>query len=440
MRLYFGTDGVRGKANMQLTAQMAFDIGRYLGHSANGKVLIGKDTRLSGDMLESALVAGVLSTGSDAYLLGVTPTPSVAYLTKKFHFKFGVMISASHNPYEDNGIKIFSSQGIKIPDALEEKIEEVIEHKVDIPYATGDKIGSLKDFKQGLEHYREYLQNKFPLDLSGMKIALDCANGSTSVTAERVFTALNASCTVYSNRYNGVNINVACGSTHPTFLQEKMKQNKFDIGFSFDGDGDRLIAVDSNGDILSGDHILYIVGKYLKENNNLKHNTVVPTVMSNIGFFKACEENDIRCVTTKVGDKYVYEEMLKGGYSLGGEQSGHLIFSEYATTGDGLLSALMLLKVMHDTKLQSPQLAKGLVIYPQLLKNICVEDKDSLLNDSDVCNIIDEVSKQLGQDGRVLVRASGTEPLIRIMVEAKTDALCNELVTKIENVMKRKLN
>ena len=439
MGRYFGTDGIRGKANIELDAKKAFDVGRYLGYfyskNKRGKILIGKDTRLSSSMFESALAAGITASGADVYLVGYCPTPTIAYLVKTRSFDCGAMISASHNPYYDNGIKIFSHEGVKLSSDIEDLIEDYIDGKIEIEYKIDNQIGRIIEYQHGLELYMDYLEEKFPLDLSGMNIALDCANGSASTTARQLLGRFNANCTVINNDPNGININTDCGSTHPEAIISLMKSGNYDIGFAFDGDADRLIAIDKNGDLLTGDHVLYACGKYLKEKGMLKNNTVVTTVMANLGLFKVFNEMNIDLVSTKVGDKYVYEEMVKNDYILGGEQSGHIIFSDYLTTGDGLLTALNLLFVMKELNKDSSEIAEGLKIYPQLLVNVKVKDKESVLNDETINKEIKNVEDALSNNGRILVRPSGTEPLIRVMVEAETDEICNEMVYKIVDLI-----
>ena len=439
MGRYFGTDGIRGKANIELDAKKAFDVGRYLGYfyskNKRGKILIGKDTRLSSSMFESALAAGITASGADVYLVGYCPTPTIAYLVKTRSFDCGAMISASHNPYYDNGIKIFSHEGVKLSSDIEDLIEDYIDGKIEIEYKIDNQIGRIIEYQHGLELYMDYLEEKFPLDLSGMNIALDCANGSASTTARQLLGRFNANCTVINNDPNGININTDCGSTHPEAIISLMKSGNYDIGFAFDGDADRLIAIDKNGELLTGDHVLYACGKYLKEKGMLKNNTVVTTVMANLGLFKVFDKMNINLVSTKVGDKYVYEEMVKNDYILGGEQSGHIIFSDYLTTGDGLLTALNLLFVMKSLNKSSNEIANELKIFPQLLVNVKVKDKESVLNDAMINKEIKNVEKALNNNGRILVRPSGTEPLIRVMVEAETDEICQEMVYKIVDLI-----
>ncbi len=440
MGKYFGTDGVRGKANVTLNVERAFQIGQALGylHSSDkkAKIIVGKDTRLSGSMFECAIAAGATSTGADVYLLGTCPTPSVAYLTISGGFDCGVMISASHNPYYDNGIKVFNKNGEKLDAITEERIEDYIDNKYEIDLKNDVLIGQVIDFKEGLDDYLAHIASLFKTDFSGLKVVVDCANGSSVTTAEKLLTKLNAECTVIHNEPNGLNINANCGSTHPDSLQKVMKNGDFDLGIAFDGDADRCIAVNKNGDLLDGDYILYICGRYLKSINQLANNTIVSTVMANLGFFIAMKENNIESISTQVGDKYVYECMVNDGHVLGGEQSGHIIFKNHATTGDGLLTACKLLEIMKLTNKSIEELSEGLSIFPQLLVNVKVENKEAVLNDERILAEIKKVSEELNDEGRILVRPSGTEPLIRVMVEAKTDELCNKYVYRIVDLMK----
>ncbi|WP_281521846.1 phosphoglucosamine mutase [Dubosiella newyorkensis] len=435
MGKYFGTDGVRGKANEDLTLDMAIRIGQYLGwyygKNRPAKILIGKDTRLSGDMFEAGLAAGATSTGADVYLLGVCPTPAVSYLVNKDRFDCGIMVSASHNPYYDNGIKVFDHNGQKMDEEVLLEIEKYIDHEIELPLATGDHIGEYFDWSDGLEIYMSWLKSIVPVDLNGMKIAVDLANGSATSTAVETLSSLGATVEAIANSPNGLNINLKCGSTHPEELVRVMKENDYDIGLAFDGDADRLIAVNSDGDLINGDYVLYICSKYLKEINHLNKNMVVTTVMANLGLYKALDANKIDYIQTAVGDKYVFEEMQKNDYYLGGEQSGHIIFYENAVTGDGLLTALKLLEVMKKTGKSLQELSEGLFIYPQLLKNVEVKDKNEVLNDPGLKELIASINKKLDSDGRILVRPSGTEPLIRVMVEAKTDELCKNYVDEV---------
>ncbi|MFA1013762.1 phosphoglucosamine mutase [Dubosiella newyorkensis] len=435
MGKYFGTDGVRGKANEDLTLDMAIRIGQYLGwyygKNRPAKILVGKDTRLSGDMFEAGLAAGATSTGADVYLLGACPTPAVSYLVNKDRFDCGIMVSASHNPYYDNGIKVFDHNGQKMDEEVLLEIEKYIDHEIELPLATGDHIGEYFDWSDGLEIYMSWLKSIVPVDLNGMKIAVDLANGSATSTAVETLSSLGATVEAIANSPNGLNINLKCGSTHPEELVRVMKENDYDIGLAFDGDADRLIAVNSDGDLINGDYVLYICSKYLKEINHLNKNMVVTTVMANLGLYKALDANKIDYIQTAVGDKYVFEEMQKNDYYLGGEQSGHIIFYENAVTGDGLLTALKLLEVMKKTGKSLQELSEGLFIYPQLLKNVEVKDKNEVLNDPGLKELIASINKKLDSDGRILVRPSGTEPLIRVMVEAKTDELCKNYVDEV---------
>ena len=442
MGKYFGTDGIRGKANVNLDVKRAFDVGRYLGYyfskDGRGKVLIGKDTRLSSSMFEMALAAGITASGADVFLVGYCPTPCVAYLVKNKDFDCGAMISASHNPFYDNGIKVFSHEGTKISSDLEDLIEGYIDGSEDIPLKTDGDIGRVVDYHSGLDLYLDWLQQEYPLDLTGMNIALDCANGSASTTAKQLLEKLNANCTVIHNDPNGININTKCGSTHPEELQEMMKKGDYDIGFAFDGDADRLIGVDPNGNLITGDHVLYVGGKYLKQTGELVNDTIVTTVMANLGLFKSLDKENIKYISTQVGDKYVYEEMVNSGYVFGGEQSGHIIFSNHLTTGDGLLTALNLLTIMKASNKGVLELIEGLKIYPQLLVNIRVKDKDEAMNDIEVLEETEKVSNELGNNGRILVRASGTEPLVRVMVEAETDEICESMVRRVTRILEDK--
>lgn len=435
MTKYFGTDGIRGKANIGLTVERAFKVGRYLGYyfSQNGKnkIVIGKDTRLSSDMLESALAAGITAQGCDVYLLGYCPTPATCYIAHNEDFACGAMISASHNPFYDNGIKIFSSDGVKISSSLEEKIENFIDGYESITLVTDEKIGRVYDYHAGLEHYKKWVSSIFPLNLNGFNIAIDTANGSSCYTAKEVLESLGAKVTAINEQPNGININKHCGSTHPEEMQSLMKQSQYDIGLTFDGDADRQILVDANGHLVNGDFVLYIFAKFLRDHKQLENNTVVTTVMANLGLFKALEKEKIQVIKTQVGDKYVYDEMLKNNYVLGGEQSGHIIFKQHATTGDGLLTALAILYVMQETNKTLIELEDGLVIYPQMLKNVEVNDKASVLNSPSLKQAIKDSENRLQGNGRVLVRPSGTEPLLRVMVEAESLEICEYEVNTI---------
>lgn len=445
MGKYFGTDGIRGKANEKLTVEMAYKVGRYLGYyyaskHPHAKIVVGKDTRLSSDMLEHAIASGASASGADVYLMGFCPTPSVAYIVANEIFVAGVMISASHNPYYDNGIKIFNHDGQKIEVSIEHAIEEYLDDEVVIPYAHNEAIGRIYNYEAANDHYLDYLAQHFKLDLSGYKIAIDCANGSAFTTAEKMLKRLNASCTVIANEPNGININKSCGSTHPEHLQKLVAEGNYDLGLAFDGDADRLIAVNHLGELVDGDHILYICAKYLSEKKLLNHNTVVTTVMANLGLFKAYDSLGIAYDKTSVGDKYVFESMLKNDYILGGEQSGHIIFKQHATTGDGLLTALVLLELMNTKKASIKELSAGLSIYPQLLINLKVSDKERVLQDVEVQSLVEEISKKLADNGRILVRSSGTESLVRVMVEAESSSLCEEYVYQVIHLIEKKYN
>ena len=441
MGKYFGTDGFRGEANVKLTVEHAFKVGRYLGwyygRDHKAKIVIGKDTRRSSYMFEYALAAGITASGADAYLLHVTTTPSVSYVVRTEGFDCGIMISASHNPFYDNGIKVINGMGHKLEAEVEEKIEAYIDGKTEErPLATGADIGRTVDFAAGRNRYIGYLISLPTRSFKNMRVGLDCANGSASSIAKSVFDALGAKTYVINNEPDGTNINTNCGSTHIEVLQKFVKENHLDVGFAYDGDADRCIAVDENGEVVDGDRIMYVCGKYMKEQGALKDDMIVTTVMSNLGLYKACDQAGIRYEKTAVGDKYVYENMTKNGYQLGGEQSGHIIFSKHATTGDGILTSLKVMEVILEKKATLGTLASEVKIYPQLLQNLRVQDMDTVLNDSSVKKAIADIEERLGTEGRVLVRKSGTEPLLRVMVEAQTDELCEECVLHIINAMK----
>lgn len=440
MGKYFGTDGARGRVNENLTLDMAIRIGQYLGwyygKERHAKIIIGKDTRLSSDMFEMGLAAGATSTGATVYLLGVCPTPSVSYLIRKEHFDCGIMVSASHNPYHDNGIKLFNHEGCKMNPEVENAIEDYIDGKCTVPLAKDDAIGSVIEWDEGLEIYESWLKEIVNIDLSGMKIAVDLANGSATATAVETLSSLGATVEAIHNSPNGININTNCGSTHPQELQEMMCEGNYDVGFAFDGDADRLIAVDEDGNLFNGDYTLYVCGRYMKKNNTLNKNTVVTTVMANLGLYHALRDNVIDYEQTAVGDKYVFECMQNNDYRIGGEQSGHIIFLEHAVTGDGLLTALKLLQIMVDEKKSLKELGKDLFIYPQLLVNVQVQDKNKTMESAELKEQIDQVAAELGDEGRILVRPSGTEPLVRVMVEAKSDALCHDYVYRIVDYIK----
>ena len=435
MGKYFGTDGFRGEANMDLTVDHAFKIGRYLGwyygkdHKA--KVVIGKDTRRSSYMFESALCAGLTASGADAYLLHVTSTPSVSYIARADDFDCGVMISASHNPYHDNGIKLINGDGEKMEESLLEGIEAYLDSDEALPYAQRDAIGRTVDYAAGRNRYIGYLISLATRSYKNFKIGLDCANGSTWQMAKSVFDALGADTYVIANRPDGLNINVDCGSTHIGQLQKFVVENGLDVGFAFDGDADRCLAVDEKGNVINGDHIMYVCAKFMQEKNRLDGSKVVTTIMSNMGLYKALDQLGIGYEKTAVGDKYVAENMRQNGHIIGGEQSGHIIFGRYATTGDGLLTAIKVMECITESKQPLSVLASGMTMYPQKLKNVVVTDKDETLNCEEVKATVAKVEADLGDEGRVVLRKSGTEPLLRVMVEATSDALCEEKVDEI---------
>ncbi|MCI9270004.1 MAG: phosphoglucosamine mutase [Dorea sp.] len=438
---YFGTDGFRGEANEVLTVEHAFKVGRYLGwyygQEHRARVVIGKDTRRSSYMFEYSLVAGLTASGADVCLLHVTTTPSVSYVTRTEEFDCGIMISASHNPFYDNGIKIINGKGHKMEAEVEEKIEDYIDGKIpELPLAKKDKIGRTTDYSAGRNRYIGYLISLATRSFEGKRVGLDCSNGSAFMIAKSVFDALGAKTYVINNEPDGTNINTNCGSTHIEVLQEFVKEKQLDVGFAYDGDADRCIAVDENGSVIDGDLILYICGKYLKETGRLNQDTIVTTIMSNLGLYKACDKAGLRYEKTAVGDKYVYENMVKNNYSLGGEQSGHIIFSKHATTGDGILTSLMIMEVMLEKKMSLGKLTEPVKIYPQLLKNVRVVDKKTARENEAVNAAVNAVAEELGENGRILVRESGTEPLIRVMVEAVTDELCRKYVEQVIAVIR----
>lgn len=444
----FGTDGARGVANSELTCELAMKIGRaaamVLTESCahKPKVLIGMDTRASSHMLAAAIGAGLCSVGADVLIIDVVPTPAVAFLVKEYDYDAGVMISASHNPCEYNGIKIFQGNGYKLPDELENEIEEIILDETKLPpVVLGGDVGKISFSSKAVDDYIFHLAMTADGDFKGMKIALDCANGSASVTARALFTRLGAKCCIINETPNGTNINENCGSTHLEQLQKFVVENKCDIGFAFDGDADRLLVVDENGEVVDGDKIIAVCSKFMKENNKLKNNTAVVTVMSNMGFFKFCEKNGINCVKTKVGDRYVLEEMVKNGYAIGGEQSGHIIFLDYATTGDGQMSAIQVLNVLKSTGKKISELASEMQVYPQVLINVRVSNfgKARLDKDKEVQLAIREASEELGDTGRVLVRVSGTEPLVRVMLEGEDYNQIKSLAESIAKVIEERL-
>lgn len=444
MGKYFGTDGVRGIANQDLTPEIAFKIGRIAGHTftKEGKqprVLIGQDTRVSGPMFEGALLSGFMSVGSEVMLLGTISTPGVAYLTKVTNADIGVMISASHNSYEDNGIKIFGPNGFKLSDESEAEIERLMDEEDTLPRPTAEQLGILSKYFEGSQKYLSYLQETVDNDFTDIHVGLDCANGATSSLAAHLFADLDAEIYTIGNNPNGTNINDGVGSTHPEKMQDLVKDKELDIGLSFDGDGDRLIAVDENGDIVDGDQIIYICAKYLYENDQLKNNTVVTTVMSNLGFHKAMKELGVHVVTANVGDRYVMEKMREEDYNFGGEQSGHVIFLNHSTSGDGMLTGVQLINIMKETGKKLSELAEGMTIFPQILKNVPVANKREALEHPEIVAAIEKVEKELGDRGRVLVRPSGTESLIRIMVEAETEEACEEYVSQLIQVVETAL-
>ncbi len=440
MGKYFGTDGFRGEANRKLTVEHAFKVGRFLGwyygQEYKARIVIGKDTRRSSYMFEYALAAGLTASGADAYLLHVTTTPSVSFVVRTEDFDCGIMISASHNPYYDNGIKIISGSGKKIEAEVEQKIEDYIDGKTgELPLATGERIGRTVDYIAGRNRYIGHLIAMATRSFKNTKVGLDCSNGSASSIAKSVFDALGAKTYVIHNEPDGTNINRDCGSTHIGELKKFVLERGLDVGFAYDGDADRCIAVDSDGRIIDGDLILYICGKYLKEEGQLTNNTVVTTIMSNLGLYKAFDKIGISYEKTAVGDKYVYANMCENGHCLGGEQSGHIIFSKYATTGDGILTSLMVMGVMMDRKQSLASLASEVTIYPQVLKNVRVADKTAAKENPAVQEAVKAVAERLGDDGRILVRESGTEPVIRVMVEAETTKLCEQCVDDVIAVM-----
>lgn len=440
MGKYFGTDGFRGEANVKLTVEHAFKVGRFLGwyygQEKKARIVIGKDTRRSSYMFEDALSSGLTASGADVYLLHVTTTPSVSYVVRTEDFDCGIMISASHNVFYDNGIKVINGKGYKLEAEVEEKIEAYIDGKFgEIPLATRDDIGRTIDYAAGRNRYIGHLIAMATRSFKDKRVGLDCSNGSASSIAKSVFDALGAKTYVINSEPDGTNINRNCGSTHIEALQQFVKEKHLDVGFAYDGDADRCLAVDENGKIVDGDLILYVCGKYLKEQGRLNNDTIVTTIMSNIGLYKACDKAGIKYEKTAVGDKYVYENMSRNNHSLGGEQSGHIIFSKYATTGDGILTSLMIMEVILEKKQSLGKLIEEVQIYPQLLKNVKVLDKQTARENPEVVKAIDSVAAELGDDGRILVRESGTEPVIRVMVEATTDELCAKYVDQVITVM-----
>ena len=443
MGKYFGTDGFRGEANKKLTVEHAYKVGRFLGHyygkDHKAKIVIGKDTRRSSYMFEYSLVAGLTASGADVYLLHVTPTPSVSYVVNREEFDCGIMISASHNPYYDNGIKVINGKGYK----LEAEVEKLIEDYIDgvgeeIPFATGENIGRTIDYAIGRHRYIGYLISLATRSFKEVKVGLDLANGSATTVAKGVFDALGAKTVVISDEPNGININTNCGSTHIEQLQQLVKEKGLDVGFAYDGDADRCLAVDNEGNVLSGDEIMYLCGRYMKDHGELNNNTVVTTVMSNFGLYKAFDKLGISYEKTAVGDKYVYENMMQNGHSIGGEDSGHIIFAKHATTGDGVLTSLKLMEVMLESKKPLSELRKGFERYPQKLVNVRVTDKKAAREDSEVQAKIAEVAECLGENGRILVRESGTEPVVRVMVEADTHEACIKYTGEVVDTLQKR--
>ena len=444
MGKYFGTDGFRGDANKTLTFDHAVKIGQFLGWYYGARIgkkadiLIGKDTRRSSYMFEYALCTGLMAAGADAYIMHVTTTPSVAYTTRVDEFDCGIMISASHNPFHDNGIKLLNPNGEKMEEETILKVEDYLDGKIDVPLATGKDIGRTVDYVEGRNRYTGYLISMAKYSFRGMRVGLDCANGASWDIAKNVFRTLGAKTYVINDEPDGYNINTNCGSTHIEHLQKFVVENRLDVGFAYDGDADRCLCVDEKGKVVTGDHILYIYGKYMKERDKLVDNKVVTTVMSNFGLYKAFDKIGIEYEKTKVGDKYVYENMVTNGYRIGGEQSGHIIFSKYATTGDGILTSLKMMEVMLAEGKKLSELAAPVVFYPQVLKNVRVKSKPDAQNDPDVQAAVAKVAEELGDEGRILVRESGTEPVIRVMVEAGEDETCVKYVNQVIDVIRAK--
>ena len=444
MGKYFGTDGFRGEANVTLTVEHAYKVGRFLGWYYGQKtpgekcrIVIGKDTRRSSYMFEYSLVAGLTASGADVYLLHVTTTPSVSYVVRTEDFHCGIMISASHNPYYDNGIKVINEKGEKLEESVIEKIESYLDGESgEIPFATKENIGRTVDFAAGRNRYIGYLISIATRSFKNKKVGLDCANGSASAIAKNVFDALGAETYVINNEPNGLNINTDCGSTHIHVLQDFVKKNHLDVGFAYDGDADRCIAVDENGEVVDGDRIMYVCGKYMKEQGSLVNNTIVTTIMSNFGLYKALDREGIAYEKTAVGDKYVYENMSANSHCLGGEQSGHIIFSKNATTGDGILTSLKVMEAMLEKKQSLGKLASEVEIFPQVLKNVKVKDKKAAQDDAAVQAEVAKVTESLGDDGRILLRQSGTEPVVRVMVEAPSLEICEKYVDQVIQIMK----
>lgn len=443
MGKYFGTDGFRGEANVNLTVEHAYQVGRFLGwyygREHKARVVIGKDTRRSSYMFEYSLVSGLTASGADVFLLHVTTTPSVSYVVRSEEFDCGIMISASHNPFCDNGIKVINGLGQKLEAEIEEKIEDYIDGRMEeIPFATGEAIGRTVDYAAGRNRYIGYLISIATRSFKDKKVGLDCANGSASSIAKNVFDALGAKTYVIYNEPDGTNINQGCGSTHIEALQKFVVEHGLDVGFAYDGDADRCLAVDEHGNKIDGDLILYICGKYMKSQGQLPLDTIVTTVMSNMGLYQALDKAGIRYEKTPVGDKYVGENMRAHGYGLGGEESGHIIFSKHAVTGDGILTSLKIMEAMLEQKQSLASLAAPVTIFPKLLKNVRVLEKDAVLHDTEVLAAVADAERQMGNQGRMLFRASGTELLIRVMVEAKTEEMCKKYVESVIEVIRKK--
>lgn len=448
MGKYFGTDGVRGEANKELTPELAFKLGRCGGYvlsqhesgERRPRVLVGRDTRISGQLLENALIAGLLSVGIEVFQLGVISTPGVAYLTRIQKASAGVMISASHNPAEDNGIKFFGNDGFKLVDEQEAEIETLLDAAEDVlPRPSAEGLGTVEEFPEGLLKYSEFLQQTITGDLSGLSVCIDAANGATASSVNRLFADLETDFYTMGTSPNGLNINDGVGSTHPEKLAELVVEKNADAGLAFDGDGDRIIAVDERGEIVDGDKIMYICAKHLSENKRLKQDTIVTTVMSNLGFHKAVESVGLKDVITQVGDRYVVEEMRKNDYNFGGEQSGHMIFLDFNTTGDGMLSGIQLLSIMKQTGKKLSELADEVTIYPQKLVNIRVSNKNGAMEVPAIKKVIEEAEAEMNGEGRILVRPSGTEPLLRVMAEAPTDEKVNYYVDKIADIVREEI-
>ncbi len=441
MGKYFGTDGFRGEANVNLTVTHAYKVGRFLGYyygrEHRPKIVIGKDTRRSSYMFEYSLVAGLTASGADVYLLHVTPTPSISHVVRTEGFDCGIMISASHNPFYDNGIKVINGGGYKLEAEVEQLIEDYIDCEEDnLPLAKREMIGRTVDYAIGRNRYIGYLISLATRSFKDKRIGLDLANGSATTVAKGVFDALGAKTYVINGEPNGTNINLKCGSTHMESLKNFVMENNLDVGFAYDGDADRCLAVDDMGNIIDGDLIMYLCGVYMKDRGDLANNTIVTTVMSNLGLYKALDRKDIRYEKTSVGDKYVYENMLANGHSIGGEQSGHIIFNKHATTGDGILTSLKLMEVMLESKSKLSELHKDVTLFPQLMKNVKVSDKAAVMKDGAITAIVSQIERELGTEGRILVRESGTEPVVRVMVEAETNESCEICIDRVIRVMR----